>query len=143
MGDKQRARQRLSAGAAGFLFGRCTAWLVTASGLGSRRFFFSGLVEILFVPGLEIGFIPATTLEPECRCRHQLLQCLGTAVRARRQGCLTDFLQTIENVAARLALILINRHVVNLKKVLAKKKGSIIQALGNKVIATNHRKTAS
>ena len=59
---------------------------------------------------LEIGFIPARSLEPE-PCRSDLLvEAVGTTGRALRQGRITEFLQHVLGMAAGRTLIGINWH---------------------------------
>lgn len=59
---------------------------------------------------LEVGFVPATALQPEGRRRDQAPQAVFLALRALHEHRLADFLQRVETMPTILAFIFINRH---------------------------------
>src|SRR5690606_17066072 len=67
-------------------------------------------VALLVLVGLEVGLVPAASLQAEHRCGHQLLQLVPAALGALLQRRVGDLLQYLDLRATGRALVFVERH---------------------------------
>src|SRR5688572_7140193 len=71
----------------------------------------AGQVALVFLVRLEVGLVPAGSLEPEHGRGHQLAQAILAAARAFFQWFVSDLLQHLFTVTAVWAFVLVERHL--------------------------------
>ncbi len=83
------------------------------TGRAGRRRLAAGIVHILLAALLEIGLVPAATLEAETGSRHLPLQRGLAAIRAVGEVRVAHALDLFQFVTAGLAFVFVDRHNPN------------------------------